>query len=677
MSHISKDPHPINGYPSQPENRDGTLPQPATESAPKPVAAWLKVRDWMVSYRLPILVVAHLVLFAGLYWLAFMMRFSHDIQTGAGDRFLGVPLRYVNVFVRGLPWLLLVKIGVFYCLRSFHGWWRHVNFSDFISLVKSAFAATIVILAIDYLLIQNWSYRVPRMVIFNDFFLTIVVIGGLRSCWRIWDERIVTLDPNQRFERALMLGNNFAEARMAHLMNGQHQLRTRVVGLVSSGDYIKGRRYSDLRIVGELAEIESLMRDHRANTLFVTTGILSGRQLRELLETASTCGFRIKILPPLEDQLRGLDQVPIRDVAYDDLLRREPANLDLEGIGKVIDDKTVLVTGAGGSIGSELCRQLAKFNPRQLVLLGRGENRIYQIQRELMVQFPQIELVPRIANITDHGRIDEIFEQLQPAVVFHAAAHKHVPLVEQNVGESIINNVLGTQVIADAADRHGVSRFVMVSTDKSVNPTSMMGCTKQMAERYCQALDSESKTMFISTRFGNVLGSAGSVVPLFQDQIRRGGPITLTDKRMTRYFMTIPEASQLVMQASSMGKGGEIFVLEMGEPVKIMDLAKDLIRLAGHEPDSIEIVETGIRPGEKLFEELYYENEQSLPTSHEKIMSSYSRMFPLTEVQEQIHRLVDAAYKSTELTRLVMKEVVPEFICETEQSTSKLGSTKQ
>jgi FlaA1/EpsC-like NDP-sugar epimerase len=272
------------------------------------------------------------------------------------------------------------------------------------------------------------------------------------------------------------------------------------------------------------------------------------------------------------------------------------------------------------------------------------------------------KLIPKIANITDEKRVDEIFAEFEPELVFHAAAHKHVPLVEQNVGESIINNVLGTKVVADAADRYGTSRFVMVSTDKAVNPTSIMGCTKQMAERYCQALDGESETMFISTRFGNVLGSAGSVVPLFQEQISRGGPITITDKRMTRYFMTIPEASQLVIQAGSMGRGGEVFVLEMGKPVKILDLAKDLIRLAGHSQDSIEIVETGMRPGEKLFEELSYENEESIPTKHKQILSLYSRLFSREEVSFQVQKLVESAFESPEKTRALMVQFIPEFI---------------
>ena len=610
----------------------------------------LRIRDTLARHRLPLLIVAHLFLFAALNWVAFLMRFT-----------LEVPARYQEIFWQGLPFIIILKLAVFYSLGSFHGWWRHVNFSDFISLLKSSAAASMAIVAFDYFIIQNWQIQIPRTVIVNDFVLTIVVLGGLRSCWRVWDERIAPLDGSRITERALIIGNDFDTAKMSHLINGQHKLGIRILGMVSTDEEKVGRRYSDLRVVGSLDNLSDLMRNHKSDTLFVITGTIQGRKLRELLDSASDLGFKIKILPPLKDHLRGADSLPIREVAYDDLLRREPANLDLGAIEKIVDGKTVLVTGAGGSIGSELCRQIARFQPRRIILLGRGENRIYHIERELNEKSPHIVYLPRIANITDAGRIREIFKTLKPDLVFHAAAHKHVPLVEENVGESIINNILGTKVMADHAHEFGVERFVMVSTDKSVNPTSVMGCTKQMAERYCQAIGANSKTAFISTRFGNVLGSAGSVVPLFQDQIRRGGPITITDKRMTRYFMTIPEASQLVVQAASMGTGGEIFVLEMGEPVKILDLAQDLIRLAGHAPGTIEIVEKGMRPGEKLYEELYYGDEERIPTSHAQILSSQSRKFGFEEVEHQVHTLIEAAYADTSVIKKLIKKFVPEY----------------
>ncbi len=610
-----------------------------------------QMRDLLVRFRLPLLVAGHVLAFAAIYWIAFLMRFT-----------LEIPTQYQAIYWQNLPFVIAAKLVVFYALGSFHGWWRHVNFSDFIALLRSAVAASMVIVAFDYFVLQNFIIRIPRIVVVNDLVMTIVLLGGLRSSWRVWDERIAPLDSSRISERALILGSDFDTAKLAHLINSQHKLGIRIVGMVSPADKVTVRRYSDLRVVGCAHEIPKLVEEHRAVTLFVVTGTLPGRKLRELLDSSSNKGFKIKILPPLKDHLRGADSVPIREVSYNDLLRREPANLDLRAIGEVVDGKTILVTGAGGSIGSELCRQLSNFQPRQIILLGRGENRIYHIERELNNQSPHIKFTPKIANITDAPRIREIFQTLKPDLVFHAAAHKHVPLVEENVGESIINNVLGTKVMADHSHEFGVERFVMVSTDKSVNPTSMMGCTKQMAERYCQSIGENSKTAFISTRFGNVLGSAGSVVPLFQEQIRKGGPITITDKRMTRYFMTIPEASQLVIQASSMGSGGEIFVLEMGQPVKILDLANDLIRLAGQAPGSIEIVEKGMRPGEKLYEELYYGDEKSLPTSHDQILSACSRPFRFEEVEHQVHTLIEAAYAKPDVIRRLVKKFVPEYV---------------
>lgn len=616
----------------------------APESERKPRT---RLRSLLLSARLPLLLVFHLFIFGCVLWTAFLMRFTLD-----------VPEKQVDLFYRALPAIVVTKVLVFYWLRSFNGWWRYVHFSDVVSLVKSSAVASLAIITIDYFLIEG---QVPRIVLLNDFAMGVVVLGGLRSTWRVWDERIVPLRKRQ-VGRALMVGRSFESSRLAHLINGQRSLDVRVVGLIDPLEVRKSQRhYGDIPVVGRVRAVAELMASYRATTLFVVSGTLKAKDLRGLLDVASNAQFKIKILPKLEDQLKGLDKVPIREVSYNDLLRREPAVLDLGAIRGIVGGRSVMVTGAGGSIGSELCRQLLCFGCRELILLGRGENRIYEIERELKDLKMEVALIPKIVNITDKPRLEEVFRDHRPELVFHAAAHKHVPLVEQNVGESIVNNVLGTKNVADLAHQYKVKRFVMVSTDKAVNPTSVMGCTKQMAERYCQALGKVSPTKFISTRFGNVLGSAGSVVPLFQKQIQAGGPITITDKRMTRYFMTIPEASQLVVQAASMGNGGEIFVLEMGQPVKILDLANDLIRLAGHSPDTIEIVEKGMRPGEKLFEELYYGDEQAIPTSHEKILSSCSRPFPFEEVEHQVHALIEAAYADVDVIRRRIKKFVPEY----------------
>lgn len=603
--------------------------------------------QFLVAFRTPLLVVFHFAVFCVVLWFAFLMRFTMD-----------VPEEYIGFFYQSVLLVATTKVAVFFYLGSFHGWWRYVHFSDMVCLFKSSVVSSLAVVAVDYFLLKG---QIPRMVILNDFAMVIVVLGGLRSTWRIWDERVVPLQQKQR-KRALMVGSGFASSRLVHLINGQRRLNTRVIGFVSPFEEpSRNGIVGDIRVLGGISEVVRLMETHRAEVLFVVSGALKAKSLRSLLDLASENEFDIKILPKLEEQLKGVDKIPIREVSYDDLLRRESADLDLGAIKKLIAGKSVMVTGAGGSIGSELCRQLIGFDCKELVLLGRGENRIFEIENELKNISSGTAIVPKIVNITDRQRLEDVFRCHRPSIVFHAAAHKHVLLVEQNVGESIINNILGTKNVADLSDAYGVEKFVMVSTDKAVNPTSVMGCTKQMAERYCQALGTASKTKFISTRFGNVLGSAGSVVPIFQKQIQAGGPITITDKRMTRYFMTIPEATQLVVQAASMGEGGEIFVLEMGEPVKILDLATDLIRLAGQAPGAIEIVESGIRPGEKLFEELYDKNETSIPTPHKKILSSMSRQYSLEEVNDQVSTLIDKAFCSSAEIKRLLKGFIPEF----------------
>jgi FlaA1/EpsC-like NDP-sugar epimerase len=344
------------------------------------------------------------------------------------------------------------------------------------------------------------------------------------------------------------------------------------------------------------------------------------------------------------------------------LLRRDAIDLDAEMIGRMLEGRRVMVTGAGGSIGSEICRQVLRFNPRALVLVGRGENRIFAINNELRRTYPDAALHTCIADVRDVARMRGVFDEHHPEVVFHAAAHKHVPLMEQNVGEAIKNNVFGTQCVAELADEFGTEHFVFISTDKVVNPSSVMGVSKHLAERFVHALSQDSTTRFTVVRFGNVLGSNGSVVPIFQEQIRQGGPITVTDPRMTRFFMTIPEASQLVLPAAAMGRGGEIFVLEMGEPVRIVDLARDLIRLSGLPEHAIEISFTGIRPGEKLYEELYFDDEQTLPTSHPKVRAAYHRPFALADVRETMEQLAGMIHGSEDALRERLREMVPEFV---------------
>lgn len=355
------------------------------------------------------------------------------------------------------------------------------------------------------------------------------------------------------------------------------------------------------------------------------------------------------------------------------LLARPAVNLDTPELQRFLAEKTVLVTGAGGSIGSEICRQSMRFCPRRLLLLDRAENALFEIDRELRERWIGADLVPLVADICDGPRITGIFREHRPQVVFHCAAHKHVPMMEANPGEAVKNNVLGTRRIADAAAEARCQALVMVSTDKAVNPTSVMGATKRCAEMYVQWRGSAvgGQTRFVVVRFGNVLGSAGSVVPIFKEQICRGGPITVTDERMKRYFMTIPEASQLVLQAAAMGKGGEIFVLDMGEPVRIVDLARDMIRLAGLPENAIEIVYTGVRPGEKLYEELYFDEETTLPTAHPKVRAAYHRPYGLSEVRAALAELEGFYGESAKDLRAKLRRLVPEFTPPPAQALSR------
>ena len=396
-------------------------------------------------------------------------------------------------------------------------------------------------------------------------------------------------------------------------------------------------------VVGHIRDLVEVARRSQAADVLVVAGAVSGRRMRWLMDVCERSDLQLRIIPPLQHLFTGGRSIPLRGIEIGDLLRRRPVQLDSDAIGEFIQNRRVLVTGAGGSIGGEICRQVLRFQPRELMLLGRGENRIFQMEAELRQLATATRLAPLIACITDSERMRQIFEQWRPEVVFHAAAHKHVPLMESNVGEAIKNNVGGTKTLVDLADEYDVRSFVSISTDKAVHPTSVMGATKQLAERYIRLLAGRSTTRLVSVRLGNVLGSAGSVVPVFQEQLRRGGPITVTSPEMTRYFMTIPEASQLVMQAGCMGLGGEVFVLDMGEPVRILDLARDLVALSGLPPKSIDIRFTGVRPGEKLHEELFERHERQEATGHHKVQLALPQQRDDLDLLHAIDSLLEAA----------------------------------
>lgn len=422
-------------------------------------------------------------------------------------------------------------------------------------------------------------------------------------------------------KRVAIFGAGDAGAMIAKEIELHPEMRYKLVAFLDDSDDKKGRKVNGIPVLGGIEDIEDVVDSKNIDEIIIAIPSAKPAIINNIYERCSKTDCKVKILPSMSQLINEtISLQKIKDVDIEDLLGREPIMANLEEIAQYLGGKVVLVTGGGGSIGSELCRQIASYEPRKLLMLDNYENNLYDILNELTKKYPELDLVPIIANVREMNRLDEIFAEYKPNIVFHAAAHKHVPLMESHPEEAIKNNVFGTWNVAHCADKHQAERFVLISTDKAVNPTNVMGATKRIAEMIIQSLNEKSKTEFVAVRFGNVLGSNGSVIPLFKKQIEQGGPVTVTHPDITRFFMTIPEAVQLVIQAGSMAQGGEIFVLDMGQPVKIMDLARNLIRLSGFEPnEDIDIEITGLRPGEKLYEELLMNEEGLKATKHNKI----------------------------------------------------------
>jgi FlaA1/EpsC-like NDP-sugar epimerase len=609
------------------------------------VGRWLAASPLILWIHLSL--AGHAILFLAVYWGAFALRFDFDISADCRD-----------LLWRTAAWVLPLKLVVFYVSGHCHGWWRYVTFADLVALLRATLGALVLIAAIDHFVLVD---HIPRSVLLLDALLTILSLGVSRAGWRLFHVVFGSLWNTRNYRRALLVGPSQSAGLLAHQIHTHRESKYRIQGILSTKGGNRGARLGGIPILGAPRQVGEAASAAGVTYVLLIAGSMPGKELRGLMQSCDKHHLLLKIIPPVEDLFDGDRRVPVRNIEINDLLRREPVKLDDQTIVQLLKDRTVMVTGAGGSIGSEICRQAIRFKPRRLVLLGRGENRIFFIERELRAQGTRTVLHPVIADITDARRMRDVFQEVSPDVVFHAAAHKHVPLMEDNPREAIKNNVLGTRNVADLAHEYETDSFVFVSTDKAVRPANVMGATKQLAERYVMALSQESKTRFVATRFGNVLGSAGSVVPIFQEQIRRGGPITVTDPRMTRFFMTIPEASRLVLQAAAMGSGGEIFVLDMGEPVKIVELARDLIRLSGLPDNSIDISYCGIRPGEKLSEELYFEEEETLATPHPKLRVANHRPFSLAEISWSIAELTNSDASDPAAVRQRLRDVLDEY----------------
>ncbi|HLL25897.1 MAG TPA: nucleoside-diphosphate sugar epimerase/dehydratase [Kofleriaceae bacterium] len=592
------------------------------------------------------------------YWLAFLFRFEFVIPREVTQLILVnwawvVGIHYLGLYVLGVPRMS----------------WRYMTMRDTVRIAVAVGISSTLLLMIRVVLPLFSEHQVvflPLGVLAMDVVLAFVGLVAARAIVRLRGE---VLDRNKRapggdMHPVLLIGAGEAGVVVAREIANRPDLGLKPVGFLDDDRMKVGTSIGGLTVLGVTSQLKAIAEEKQTKRALITIANASGHQIRRITELCRDADLETKIIPGIYEIVgEKVNLSRIREVAIEDLLGREPVQLDEEVVGATIRSRIVLVTGAGGSIGSELCRQVCRFGPARIILVERFENALFEIHRELTAAFPHVPMEPRIADVTDVARMRQIFEASKPELVFHAAAHKHVPMMEWNAGEAVKNNIGGTRAVADLAHEHGVERFVLISTDKAVNPTSVMGATKRVAEIYIQALSQRSETRFVTVRFGNVLGSAGSVVPIFREQIAKGGPITVTHPEMTRYFMTIPEASQLVLQAGAMGDGGEIFILDMGEPVRIVDLARDLITLSGLRPnDDIEIRFSGMRPGEKLYEELATDSEHADKTKHPKVFIGRIKPHAWDSVIEGVAAVSAlASAGNIEHIRAALADIVPEF----------------
>jgi FlaA1/EpsC-like NDP-sugar epimerase len=572
------------------------------------------LQENLQRHRAVMIVLGNLAIAAAAYLFAFALRFD-----------LSIPDRYANMVLATLPLLLFCKFIGFRLFGLFSDWWRSVSMRDLEDVVCGNILASTFFLS----LVFAWKLEgFPRAVFLIDLIVCTALMLGLRLATRALYERQLRSAVRRVETFALILGAGETGIRLLQEIEGRPQLKVAVVGFLDDDPAKVGLRVCGVPVLGRVADLSKVVQRYEINEVMIAVPSAQVAARRRFIQQCVEAGVRHRVLPSLGELVEGrVMYTQMRDVQVEDLLAREPALLERGPVESLVAGKTVLVTGAAGSIGSELCRQLAGNEPRRIVLYDRHENGVFALEAELRARFPSVCLKPVLGDILLPDQLQAVFAAERPEIVFHAAAYKHVPLAEQNVIEAVRNNILGTRNVAEAAIAHGVKEFVLVSTDKAVRPTSVMGVTKRVAEMVVQGLQNGC-CAFVAVRFGNVLGSSGSVVPLFREQIRRGGPVTVTDPEVTRYFMTIPEAAQLVLQAAAFGEGGEIFVLEMGQPVRILDLAQHMIRLSGFHPDDIAIVFTGLRPGEKLHEELVADEEEVRATHHDRIMMLRSNGAP-------------------------------------------------
>ena len=603
------------------------------------------------------------LLFALAFVCAYLLRFGGDL-----------PADQASLLRAALPQVVILKLVVFAVFGNYATLWRYSSISDLLRLVRAAVSATLVLIATWYVV----GDRVPSSVAALDLLLTLLFCGMARVAPRLARERVNPaflaafpvalrrlIAPRARGpeRRILIVGAGDAGESLVREMSRNEALGYLPVGFVDDDRSKLGLRLHGVKVRGGRADIPRLVAQHGVQEILIAIPSATADQVRPIVEICRGTGAKMKILPDLASLVHGPVRLSdIRDLQIEDLLGRPRVELKVEEVSAYLHGRRVLVTGAGGSIGAELCRQVLRFKPSQMGLLGRGENSIFAIFQELSPRADDTQLVEIIGDVINKRKLMGVFQRFRPEIVFHAGADKHVPLMELNPDEAVLNNILGTRNVLEACDEFGVERLVCISTDKAVNPTSIMGCCKRVAEMYIQS-GRYRHTVVAAVRFGNVLGSRGSVIPLFQRQIERGGPVTVTHKEVRRYFMTIPEAVALVIQAGTLAKGGEIFVLDMGEPMLIDELARKVIRLHGLEPDQdIPVVYVGLRPGEKLNEELSGEREQSERTVHPKISKVVARDAVPADLDQKVARLINQAVAMDDMgIRETLKELVPEY----------------
>jgi len=622
--------------------------------------------EFLVRHRLTFNLLIHNVLFALALLLAYLVWFEAAYRHGK------VGPWFTEKYLLQLPFFLLGKSIIFGRLKLLRGGWQYASIRDLANILLGswlflmvAYATVLVFVHVPKWLDKQAVFEHSDGVLVLDFMATVFLVGTARLAVRLYHEELRPVSA-EGVRRVVVVGaGNAAEALLREISRMRVE-RYRVIGLVDDDPRKQGIFIHGIPVLGTTDDLKEICEEERIDEILIAVPSATQKQLRQIIEKCRGTKLHFKSLPAMDALIDGRVTVSqIRKVEIEDLLGREAVQLDTGALARFINGRRLLITGAGGSIGSEMCRQVCLFGPTKLVLIEQAENNLFQITNELRRSFADLEIVPVICDTYDRNRVMDVFEVERPEVVIHAAAHKHVPLMEINPCEAIKNNVFGTRNVADAAWKHRAPEFILISTDKAVNPSSVMGCSKRIAEIYTQALNARpgGATQFKSVRFGNVLGSAGSVVPTFEEQIRRGGPVTVTHPEMTRYFMTIPEASQLVLQAAATGKGGQVFLLDMGEPVKIVDLARDMITLSGLRVGSdIDIVFSGIRPGEKLFEELRTQGEDIAPTTHPKVKIWKQRPTDWEVIEQALGELERLANcNDRERVAAAMKRLVPEY----------------